>query len=68
MDEVFEKKPSVITKHVFPLIIKLIDENKADLKPGLQKMIQKLHDLMGNELIGAFPQSKTQVLMEYLKK
>ena len=45
-----------------------MDENKADFKQSLQQLIQKLHDLMGSEFLTAFPQTKTQALIEFFKK
>lgn len=68
IEEIYEEKPALVTKNVCPLIIKLLDENKGDFKALLQKLVEKMHKLMANELFAAFPTGKTSLLSDLLRK
>ena len=37
--EIQQTRPNLISKHVGPLALKLLEENRAEMKPGLVKLL-----------------------------
>jgi hypothetical protein len=68
IEEVYENKPNIIMKHVCPLVLKLIEENKADLKPTLMKLLETLRNCLGDEFLASFPTAKSQIICDFLRK
>ncbi len=57
----------MITKYVYPAAFKLLDENKADIKAAVIKLIQALHKLVGPSFLDAIPPTKIDRVLEILK-
>lgn len=51
-----------------PLIIKLCEENKSELKASLQKLVLHLFQLGNSEFIESFPSNKIKMIMEIIGK
>lgn len=68
MEDVFYERPNLVNKHVGPLILRLFEENKPEIKQNLQKLARKLEEIMGEELWKTIPKTKHAAFAEFLRK
>jgi len=66
---VYEIKPVSVTKHIFNLCSKLLDDSsvKGDTKRALYDLIGKLYELAGDSFINSFPSRNTDKVWTILK-
>jgi hypothetical protein len=61
-DRVYNKKPLIYTKNIYNTLNKLLDENRPDIQPGLQRLAISCQSLVGNEV---FSNTKAKI-KEYI--
>ena len=66
--EIQENRPNLVSKHVVPLALKLLEENKAEMKQGLAKLLETMKECLGEEFYSNFPAAKVALINEFLKK
>jgi hypothetical protein len=54
----YQENQKLFSKHVMPLLIKLTDETKGDMKQAATKLIVTLDELCSEELRGSLPLTK----------
>ncbi|KAI8922751.1 hypothetical protein BC831DRAFT_474427 [Entophlyctis helioformis] len=56
VDKVYPYKTHVMTKHVVPCCLRLLAENRTEVRDSSRKLVRKLHSLMGDELMESLTQ------------
>ena len=64
--KVYEKKSNIIIKNVIPVLIKLIDDSKIDVREEKFRLTNKLYQIMSSQLFEYIPAGKTQKIIEIL--
>ena len=67
LPDVYKSKPQIISKYVVHAASLLLDESKMEIKTVVVRLIQILHNLMGEGFIELLPSSKIDKVNEYLK-
>ena len=47
---VYAAKPQLVMKHSVPAAFRLLEDNRADLRPGTVQLLRMLHVLLGPQL------------------
>lgn len=66
--KVYDKRPNLIAKNVIPLIVKLIDDSKVDVREECFKLVNKLYSIMDSGLFEIVPSGKIQKILEILNE
>lgn len=66
---VYEVKPVIVTKHIYSLWSKLLDDPtlKGDTKKALHLLIGKLYEISGDSFVTSFPSRHTDKIWTILK-
>lgn len=64
--DVNKVKPGIIAKYVNQAAIKLLDENKVELKNSVIRLIKTLHKLLGTSFIESVPKAKIDRIEEVI--
>ena len=66
---VYEVKPITVTKHIFSLCSKLLDDSatKGEIKKSLYSLISKCYELAGESFVNSFPSRNTDKVWTILK-
>jgi hypothetical protein len=64
----YPKKPLLVTKNIIPGALKLVDENKPDLKSAIKQFFQNLHSLMGKSLVDQVPANRVQAILDIVNQ
>jgi hypothetical protein len=70
VDIIYEIKPIAVTKHIYTLCSKLLDDSsvKGDTKKSLYELIGKWYELSGDSFVSSFPLRNTDKVWTILKK
>lgn len=59
-------RPGIIAKYVNPAAMKLLDENKVELKNPVIRLVKTLHKLLGPSFMESVPKSKVDQVEEVI--
>jgi hypothetical protein len=62
--KVYEKRPNVIIKNVIPLILKLVDDSKIDVREECARLVFKVYQVMSAALFEHVPPGKVQKVLD----
>lgn len=65
-EDIAQNNPLIVTKTLIPSVIKLLDENKAEIKFSIQKLLTALHSVMKNKLFEGIPTNKVKLVKDAL--
>jgi hypothetical protein len=60
------KKPTLLTKNVIPVLAKLLDDARAEVKSATKVLLSTLYGLMGKGIIEFVPPNKGQLILEMI--
>lgn len=66
LPDVSKVKPGIITKYVNQAAIKLLDENKVELKNSVIRLIKTLHKSLGTTFMESVPKAKIDRIEEVI--
>lgn len=55
-----------INKMVLPLAYKMLDDTRTEMKQKTEKLVKKLHFLVGNQVVDMCPQNKLQRVQDII--
>lgn len=60
----YDDKPLLFPKYVIPMLAKLIDDTKPDIKLAVARLVKTLNEICPEELRTGIPISKIQVILK----
>lgn len=63
---VYDKKPVLITKNIIPLLGKLLEDSKANVREECHRLVVMLYSVMNAEFFEFIPTGKTQKILDIL--
>eukprot|EP01016_Furgasonia_blochmanni_P018840 TRINITY_DN2125_c0_g1_i2.p1 TRINITY_DN2125_c0_g1~~TRINITY_DN2125_c0_g1_i2.p1 ORF type:complete len:507 (+),score=31.93 TRINITY_DN2125_c0_g1_i2:406-1926(+) len=66
MEDVVNEKSVMYNKNIANVVIKLLEENKAELRPGMLRLAQRMHSIIGSKFFELIPSAKAATLKELL--
>jgi uncharacterized membrane protein YgcG len=58
--------PGQISKIVLPLTYKMLDDTRSEVKVKTEKLVKKLHFLVGSQVVDMCPQNKLQRVQDII--
>lgn len=52
MDEVQRVKPMLISRHVLPAALQVVEGSKGDVQSACHRLLREMHRSMGDDLVG----------------
>lgn len=56
--------PLTLQKLALPVVYKLLDDTRSEVKPKVEKLLKKMHFLLGQQVIDSCPNNKLQRVCE----
>ena len=68
LPRVYDKKPSVVSKNVVPLLGKILGDSKGNVREESARLVVKLYQVMNTALFECIPNGTTQKVLEILNE